>query len=287
MASAELARTHGLPDGQVFRIVDPPFTDARAAWVKLGDPSSPRSGSAGPLFFAWEDGRLRQVGGARRGEVTAAEVVHGAMGLAWYQVEGLDKVGWPALRGDVVVRADATPQDKLAALAAWVESETGQSLRVTGRPVKRPCVVLRGGGTTSPGYPYIDAEGRGGFAAFVTAAPLGDEELAQRAARLNRWGQMGGPEGWGKHRRESLCGHLGAPLLAGVPCGVGGADVGEEGLFWRTDLFFIDNDAAAMRPTDAGYPQKLRRVLDNFQKQLGGDWRVEERDVQTFTIAPD
>ena len=227
------------------------------------------------------------MGGADRAEVTAAEVVHGAMGLRWYQVEGLDKVGWPAVRGDVVVRADATPQDKLAALAAWVESQTGQSLRVTGRLVKRPCVVLRGGGTTSSGYPYIHAEGRGGFAAFVTAAPLGDEELSQRAAKLNRWGLMGGPEGWGKHSRDSLSGHLGAPLLAGAPCGVGGADVGEEGLFWRTDLFFIANDAASLRPTDDGYPRKLRRVLDNFQKQLGGDWRVEERDVHTFTIAPD
>ena len=46
-------------------------------------------------------------------------------------------------------------------------------------------------------------------------------------------------------------------------------------------LFYIGADAKLDR-TKAGYQDELRRVLDNIKAQVGGEWSIEEREIETW-----
>jgi hypothetical protein len=55
----------------------------------------------------------------------------------------------------------------------------------------------------------------------------------------------------------------------------------QHGELGHTNLFLISADARLKR-TDADYDAKLKRVLENLKAQVGGDWRVEEKEIVIF-----
>ncbi len=124
--------------------------------------------------------------------------------------------------------------------------------------------------------PKWNVEGRGGFAVFITAQPLDDAVLSRWAKRLTLYGTMGRPDGMGMFfGPESASYNIGAPIVV---------DSGNNGQFWRTNLFLVGADVAGWRPEDPGYMEKLNRALDNLKKQVGGDWRIEKRDFDVLSL---
>jgi hypothetical protein len=44
---------------------------------------------------------------------------------------------------------------------------------------------------------------------------------------------------------------------------------------------------AQLKTTDPDFDFKLRKVLDNLAKQIGGEWRIERRTLELFRVEPD
>jgi len=162
-ALADLARDYALKDGEVIRIIRPPFSKARSRVVQLNyGVTADDADKVHCVCFTWKDGIARP--GAWYKQDISLESTSGAVtGLSWSQFDGdaLRAFAWPGLHGDLVVRADVTPDQKLKAFISLIEQETNTRVEVTYIKMKRTCIVLHGG-TDLPGYAYVnpDADGR-------------------------------------------------------------------------------------------------------------------------------
>jgi hypothetical protein len=186
--------------------------------------------------------------------------------VPWYRVEGLDRVTLPPMRADLVVRIDATYEQKLQGLVDLVAQQTGKRFRVVKAQTTRPCIILKGDTRKPP-------ESTKGFPTVVlTQAPLDD-------AAINAWFVgRGGKGGTHTFQFQPASEHLGAPFF------IDGVD--GDALEIDADLYLIAADAQ-LKPTDPQYLPKLRKVLDNIEKQIGGEWRIESRTLDVFRIVPD
>lgn len=242
---------------------------SRAASAKLPSEAEPaRTGHVRSALPAEESRVIRDLSSA--GD---------AMGLAWYQLDPLEGyLGFALPQAEpltVHVSQGATPEQKVAALAAAIGNRTGAKIGYRKRVEHRPCIVLKKP-TTSAGIPTSKTRaGEGGdFSVILTGNDVSDEQLKKWSADLLQWGRMGRPGSRTFINLDIASYSLDAPIV--------GIDV-NSGPIARTSYFFLRDDVWLKR-TDPQYLRKLRRVLDNLQKQVGGDWQIESRDLETFTL---
>jgi hypothetical protein len=106
----------------------------------------------------------------------------------------------------------------------------------------------------------------------LTQQPLDDPTLKRW---INGWRPKGSTHGFAMDQASP---QLGAPFF------IDGNPQEEPGVN-GVGLTLIAADAR-LKSTDREYPQKLRRILDNLQTQIGGEWRIEERELEVFTVQP-
>jgi len=263
-ALAELTRTYALANGQVIRVIRPPFPPARAAWADAEYPYAKGSQNIRSLGFrstplglmSWYMSYV---------ELDARTIVNTGIRVPWYRVEGLQHVTFPPMQADLVVQPDAPYEQKLQSLVDLVAEQTGKRLRVVKAQATRPCIILKGNTRTPP-------ESRDGFPTIVlTQAPLDD-------AALKAW--FNGRRGKGSTHRFQF---QPATELLGAPFFIDGND--SDAMEISVNLVLIAADAN-LKHSDPQYEAKLRKVLDNMEKQIGGEWRIEQRTLDIFRIEP-
>lgn len=277
-----LLQTHALQDRETLRVVKPPFTKARQQWVQAELNSLGAEEEVRNVYFQWYKGTLRYLGADLQG-AKAVRLNADRLGIPWHKIQGLEQVRWPTGPADVVIRAEASIEQKLIALAAFIEAETGQKLRITPQTISQPTIVLKGQ-TTSAGYPCQPIIAGDGFksanAIFITSQPLEDATLVQWAERLRELGLAARPDGFYLFNWQGATQQLGAPLAE---------DATKDHGVWRgggelADVVLLDKEILEWRPTDPDYPVKVAGVLKNLHRQLGGVWLLEDRETQVFTI---
>jgi hypothetical protein len=186
--------------------------------------------------------------------------------VPWFRVEGLDRATLAPMQADLVVRPDADYQQKLQSLVDLVAEHTGKRLRVVKAQTTRPCIILKGNTRKPP-------ESEKGFPTLIlTQAPLD-------AAALKAW--FAGRRGKGTTHTfqfQPASEHLGAPFF------IDGRE--SDTMEIDADLYLIAADAQ-LKTTDPQYEAKLRKILDNIEKQIGGEWRIEQRTLDIFRIEPE
>jgi len=263
-ALIELNQAYALANGQVIRVIPAPFPPARGAWADAEYPYAKGSANIRSLGFrstplglmTWYMSYV---------DLDVRTILNSGIRVPWYRVEGLDRVTFPPMQADLVVRPDATYEQKLQALVDLVAEQTGKRLRVVKAQATRPCIVLKGQTRTPP-------ESRDGFPTIVlTQAPLDD-------AALKAW--FGGRRGGGSTHRFQF---QPATELLGAPFFIDGND--SDAMEINVSLVLIAKDAN-LKPADPEYEMKLRKVLDNIEKQIGGEWRIERRTLDIFRLEP-
>jgi len=142
----EISTDYTLKDGEVMRIIKAPFPKDRSKAIQqtLGLTSEKadlvchlrmgwRDNFATPSAWTYQDASLESVAGA---------FVDTSYSL--FDSDALRAFRWPGLHGDLIVREDATAEQKLSALTSLIEKETNTPVEVVHRKMKRTCVVLRG-----------------------------------------------------------------------------------------------------------------------------------------------
>ena len=263
-ALMELTQAYALANGQVIRVIRPPFPWARAAWADAEYPYARGSQNIRSLGF-----RSTPLGldswFMSYAHLDMRTILESGIRVPWYRVEGLDRVTLPPMRADLVVRVDATYEQKLQSLVDLVAEQTGKRFRVVKAQATRPCMILKGQTRTPP-------ESRKGFPTLVlTQAPLDD-------AALKAW--FGGRRGKGSTHRFQF---QPATELLGAPFFIDGTE--GDAMEINVSLVLIASDAH-LKPTDPEYETKLRKILDNIENQIGGAWRIERRTLDVFRIEP-
>jgi hypothetical protein len=143
---ASLSRDYALQDGQVMQIIRPPFPDARALAIQQSFGVTAEDGSkVRCVCFNWKDGIA--VPGAWYKQDAQLESLYGLfIDTPWtgFDSDSLSAFKWPGLHGDVIVRNDATPGDRLKAFMSMIGQETKTPAEAIHRKMARTCVVLHG-----------------------------------------------------------------------------------------------------------------------------------------------
>jgi hypothetical protein len=276
-ALVELSHDYALKEGEIMRVIKPPFLKARSIAIQDNyGVSAEAAERVRHVSFLWRNGVA--IPGAWSDQDADLDFICRAfVDLPWYRLDADAK--YPALHGDLIVREDATPEQKLQALTSLIEKETNSRIELMHKKVTRASIVLHGK-TDVPGYSFVDnmqlnMAGVGGYAVFITAKPLDDAALSHRAKRLMLFGSFGRPDDTSKMSLEGASFQLGAPFVV---------DANQDGQFRRTNLFLIGDDVGLWRTGDPGYAENLTRVVANLKKQLGGDWRIEQRDFDVLSL---
>jgi RNA polymerase sigma factor (sigma-70 family) len=186
----------------------------------------------------------------------------GVLDIPWYSVIGIEQLTFPPMNADFVVDAKATPQQRLDAVAALLAERTTQKIRFVRGQRKMLCMVVQGKPRPLP-------KDKANFNILVmTQAPLDGATLKRW---IDGWRPRGSTHGFDV---DQVSDKLGAPLFVDV-------SPRDRGNLQALTLVAAD---AQIKPTDPEYPQKLRRILDNVQMQTGAEWRMEERELEVFTV---
>ncbi len=264
-AFAKLQDEYTLAPGQVLRVIDPPFSPARTAWADAKFPYARGANRIRSIGLRW-NGSTMDWSYMRYADVNLNDLLCDALNIPWDQVQGLDQVKLPPIHGDFVVRSNATRQQKLDALASLILDRTGQSVRFVHATRTIKCIVLHGKAHAAP-------KNARGFNVLVLAqVPLDDTTIKRW---VNGWRPAGCTYAYSMDQASPT---LGAPFFL--------ADSDRERARFPADsgnLLLIAPDAK-LNPADPHYEQKLRRVLDNVQKQIGGDWQIEPRKLDVWKL---
>jgi hypothetical protein len=264
-AMAELSGAYTLADSQMMRVIRPPFPAARAAWADAEFPSAQGSQNILSLGFRTTPaaGRLDW----RYMSYEPLELENLVRDVPWFRIEGLERVSFPPIAADVVVRGGITDQQHLEAVADVVEQFTGARFRIVRGQTTRPCVILKGP-TRRP------AESRPGFATVIlTQSPL-------NPAATKRW--LGGDLVEGT-RSESRLAY--ASKLLDAPVFLDGSDSSTSAELNDVGLYLVAPDAQ-LEWRDPLYEARLKRILANLPRQVGGDWRIEHRTLDVLRFEP-
>jgi hypothetical protein len=267
-AMAELRRTYALKDSELLRVIKPPFSAARGIWADAEYPWASGSKNIRSIGFAWGAGGLRPAYMSYVDQ-PLEDVVTSSLRIEWYRVEGLEKVKWTPVHGDFVSRPDAPIPEKLTALAGVIKQMTGTSVHFVKQLKSRPCIVLRG--KTTAGFKSES----GARTVVMSQTPVDAKTMALWAknrtlpSNVRRQGSV-----------QDAARALAAPFFA-----EGGEkdSVMGYGKFHENSLFLMAADAR-LKPDDPELKTKLRKILDFVQEQIGGDWRVEKREIEVYVL---
>ena len=151
---------YGLKDGEVVKIVPPPFIAERLEMARQSNAAMMRYQPNGPtaMFVSWKGWQPKVTGSVwGGGGWSLRTLVTQVMQVSAYECEG---TLWPQLKmsgvkGDIVVRADATEEQRMRALEKALGDALGVKVQVDYREVERPVIVLSGS------WSKLEAGGRG------------------------------------------------------------------------------------------------------------------------------
>lgn len=254
-AIQRLAQVYRLKEGEDLRQVKPPFPGERHQFADTEFPYARGSNNLSSLGFSW-NGKEMACTYMQYPTPTLRDVVASGLHVPWYSIEKLDSVKWEPGDGDWIVREPLTIDQRLAALAKIVSTQTGKPLVFQHRVERMACIVLRGETRPAP------KNGRGFAVVAVTLEPLAESELKQWIADKR-------PED-STHQFDfqGAAKSLRAPFFTERPVRVG-------------DMFYISADARLDRAAP-DYRLKLAQVLDNITAQVGGEWTIEDRDIDVW-----
>jgi RNA polymerase sigma factor (sigma-70 family) len=252
-----LEEHYALADGQVLRLIEPPFPAARSAFLAKEFPGV--RAEVGSLGFLYAPGGLTWRHLSMSG-LTLDRIATSMFELDWYTVMGLDLVPWDPIPADVVVREGASTRQKLDALAELIGQRTGQQVKFAQRKVPRPCLVLRG--KTELGLKNKN----GRHAVLLSQQPL-DGPTRLMLTNEDR------PRGF--HVSSNMDGaseRVAAPFFSEPTTGIE-----------RNVRFLVATDAR-LDPADPELVPKLKRIAENLRAQVGGEWNVEIRELDVWVM---
>ena len=254
----------GLKEGEDLRRVKPPFIPERRQFADTEFPYARGSDNLHSLGFRWDGKKLAWC----EMSYDAPSLRYGIMsvlGIPWYNVAGLDRVHWNPGDSDWIVRDPLSIDQRLAALAKIISADTGRPLAFKHRVDRRPCIVLKGETRHAP-------KNRRNFEVVaVTLAPLPQGDLKE-------WIKGNRPkDSTHQFDFQGVARVLQAPFFEDRGISIAG-------------IFYISADAKLDR-TSANYRRDLQQVLDNVAAQVGGQWTLEDRDIDLWEsaggLAPD
>lgn len=272
-ATTALKKEYALKDGEVLRMISPPFSDARNVYADMSFPEAAGPGQRArdnirSLGFRWKTG----TGGEEFSwgymsyiDETLGYVVDDTLGIDWEHVEGLGKIHWKKAHADFVVRSDATDQQKLDALAALIRGRSGQAFKFVPSKVTVSAFMLYGD-TTSGG-----AAATGGMHAVLLSQEMPTPEIVHAITNGDRRGM---PDAF---NLEQAGKYLCAPFRM---------DNSSHSVFSRGGTVYYIAKNAQLSRSDPQYQQKLRKILDNLQAQIGGDFQIVPLEIEVFTAVP-
>jgi RNA polymerase sigma factor (sigma-70 family) len=252
-----LEEHYALADGQVLRLIEPPFPAARAAF--LAKEFQGIRAPVGALGFRYTPGELRWRHLSMSG-LTLDSIATSTFQLEWYLVTGLDLVQWEPITADVVVREGASNRQQLDALAELIGQRTGQLLKFTQRKMPRPCLILKG--KTRPGLKNRASR----HAVLLSQQPL-DEPTRRLLINDDR------PRGYYvSSNMDGASKRMGAPFFSEPTTGIE-----------RNVRFLVAADAN-LDPADPEFVARLKRIAENLRAQIGGEWSVEVREFDVWVM---
>ncbi|MEM6257547.1 MAG: M56 family metallopeptidase [Planctomycetota bacterium] len=262
----ELASTYRLKEGEDLRVIYPPFAAQRGVYADAEYPYAKGSDNIKSMGFWWDGKKLDNSYMSYASETSEDILAGSSLRLPWYQLEHLDRLDWDPGVSDWVARKGMPIEQTLDAFAKVYAEQTGRPIRFEKRTVTRPCVFhdsMKGEKLIFP--PVKPREFR---KVMLTVDRLSDEELAQ-------WKKKCPDDATHRFSAKRAGQAIDTPILSGV-------------LIWMDErtrtspgVFYIGAGAQRLSHTDAGYREKLKKIVGNMQAQVGGEWRIEDR---TFDV---
>ncbi len=191
-ALTDLSHDYALKDGEVMRIIKPPFPKARFLAIQQNyGVSAEDAENVRCICFNWKDG-IATPGIWFKQDASVESIYPAFIERPWsgFDIDALRAFKWPGLHGDLIIRDDATAEEKLKAFASLIEQETKTRVEITHKKLARTCVVLHGG-TDLPGYAYVNPEtdvNRGQLGRLIEERERILNELAGYEAQSRRVG---------------------------------------------------------------------------------------------------
>ncbi|MEM1445354.1 MAG: sigma-70 family RNA polymerase sigma factor [Planctomycetota bacterium] len=297
----ELVAVYGLPDETPAGFFPPPFPPERDAVA----PTRQRSGPDGVREFTYArmtihldtrwGPRLDSAGGSD--DPSVEDILTTTFRVQGRLLEGLDTLDWDPGRGDWVIRTrpGMDTQEKLDAFAFVYERQTGTAIRFEPRTYARPHLIL-----ASPPDRGPIATTHNVYIGVVTTRPLSPQRHAELVRRLDAGQQnpIGEPDPpLTLHDRpvdraednewfipnivfSSVAEMLDVPVLQ--PASKRDPTlVYDDGLV-NTRFLTPAGEDERLNHADPGYRQRLTRIVEVLQRQLGGDWRIEDRPITVW-----
>jgi hypothetical protein len=257
---------YGLANGEVIRIVPPPFPAARTVW--LGSVKNPpiTPPDVGFMAVPWSPAGLAARPNIYGNPGIRMSTLRLALGFEWYEIEGLNQVLWRPPDGDLVTRTGATREQKIDALASLLRRVTGKPMTIRSEKRTRTCIVVSGDKQASMRRPD-------GYAVWVMNKPPGD-------AIKNQSSERNLPSGFALAGSQfDYVGELlDTPIFRDPPA---------DPIVHRPppNVYLVAPDVHLNRD-DPQYLNQLQAIAGVVQDQVGGEWRIEQRPIETFVLDP-
>lgn len=260
-ADTQMRAHYGLAQGEVIRFIPPPYSPARDVWLSTRPNSRIDPRGISNMSLIWSPQKGFGMGSYGSGGIYLGGIQR-LLGFQWYGIEGIEEIAWRNLDGDLIVREEVSRQVKIEAFASFINQHTGKNFRFVPTKRSRVCIVLQGEvkQATTP-------KKQNGFHAVLVSLAAPDEKTMALAS-----GRSGPPAYVDIVNLDDLGRLLGAPVFLETDRG-------------RGNEYFVGPDAR-LEEDDPQFESKLRKILDNLKGQVGGEWKIERREIESYVLEP-
>jgi RNA polymerase sigma factor (sigma-70 family) len=141
-------QVYGLQGNDAIRRVDPPYIPARLDFYRKENPSQAQAISKGPdgMVIYWRDGKpqlwVMTFGNGQGFQVQ--DLLQYLLNTYPQNLEGDTRLATMNIKGDFVIKGDATKEQLRAGLETILGKAAGGPLTLTTRAVQRPVIVFKG-----------------------------------------------------------------------------------------------------------------------------------------------
>lgn len=259
-ADAQMRMNYGLADGEVIRFVPRPFIVEREVWLRTQRGTLQEVRPASTLTFHWTPvSGLKVTTETPDGPSLLSASTN--LGFKWYALEGIERIRWRNPDGDLVLRIDAPQPAKIAGLTAFINRFSQAQYKFVTTSRERTCVVVNG-----ETHPPSAKMSNGYSLAVVSLTPPDPSLITQLTSRDIDPGYEDA------YDLDELDQALGVPVFQnGRPSVL---------------ITFVIRPEARLKESDPQLENKLRLIIDNLQAQVGGEWRIEKRFIQSYGLDP-
>lgn len=138
-----MAEHYVLTNGEIVRIVPPPFIEARQLYLNAVNPPI-RPLDVPYISLRWTDKGLADQPNGYGGTGVYLSSIVNALNFKAYELEGIDQFPWRPDPGDLVFRTGVPRQERVEALAKLLQQHTGKTVRFRSEKRIRPCIIVNG-----------------------------------------------------------------------------------------------------------------------------------------------